>query len=260
MTRDLPPAAIQVGMALTASAGGYLRTTVTEPWVTCSVCRAPARGYVRCAQCNIHVQSGAAVADRVATVVYAQKQAASGQTDQTYRAMYGYKAARPQRIHLQVVYSLLALAIRGHTRCDLMLAVDPDIMRWSTVPSTRNRPQEHPLHVPLSNLFAPGDELPVHTIQGATKDRAIRPQNYEVTAGVAPNTHVVIVDDSWVSGGSAQSVAVAVRNAGATSVSILAVARVLDPAWPQTAEFLQHGRLAADFDYTVCPWTGSSCP
>lgn len=255
MTRDLPPAATQVGQALTASAGGYLRNTVSEPWVTCSVCCAPAKGYQRCSSCNDHVQSGEAIADRVATMVYAEK------GTQTYHAMYGYKARQPQSVHEHVVNSLLALAIVGHADCDLKLAEHAAVFRWTTVPSTRDRARpEHPLHALVSRLFAPGYELPVRAAPGAVKDGAVRPQNCEVRGQIACATHVVVIDDSWVRGGSVQSVAAAVRNAGAASVSILAIARVLDPTWGPTAEFLRQGKLTAYFDYTICPWTGESCP
>ncbi len=193
-------------------------------------------------------------------VVYAQKSTPSRPHDQTYLAMYGYKAPRPQPTHVNVVKSLLALAIIGHTDCDLKLASNARVFQWTTVPSTRDPVREHPLHALVHPLFAPGYELPVRGVQGATKDRAIRPQNYEALGHISPKTHVVVIDDSWVSGGSAQSVASAVRNAGAASVSILAVARILDPSWSTTTDFLRQGRLAQDFGYKVCPWTGSACP
>jgi hypothetical protein len=187
-------------------------------------------------------------------MVYAQK------GTQTYRAMYGYKAPQPQSVHVDVVSSILALSILGHTDCDLKLTEHAAAFRWTTVPSTRDPAREHPLHALVSRLFAPGYELPVSTAPGAVKDGTVRPENCEVLGQIARETHVVVIDDSWVRGGSAQSVAVAVRNAGAASVSILAIARVLDPTWGQTAEFLHQGKLAADFDYTICPWTGSECP
>lgn len=254
MTREIPSAAARIGHALISSAGGYLRNTIREKQVTCSVCCAPVEGYERCSSCNTHAQAGAAVADRVAPLVYAQKGA------QTYRAMYGYKAPQPQGIHVDVVNSLLAMAVSGHMDCDLKLAPSQATLRWTTVPSSRSRTGEHPLHVLVNRLFVPGYELPVSRVEDAPKGKSVCPQNYEVPEALAPGTHVLVVDDSWVSGGSAQSVAAAVRAAGAESVSILAVARVLDASWPPTAAFLQQGWLEEDYDPTICPWTGSTCP
>lgn len=260
MSRQLPAAVREVGHALVTTAGGYLRNTIYEPYVTCSVCATPVDGYDLCYQCLMHARSGLGIADRVATIVYAQESSASGQRDQTYLAMFGYKANRPQQSHVAVVRSLAALGVRGHATCDLTLAGDPPEFRWVTVPSTRNPERVHPLHELVSGLFVPGYELPVRSAPGAAKTRGLQPENCEISDAIPPGTHVLVIEDSWVTGGSAQSTAIAVREAGAQSVSILAIARVLKPDFHTTADFLRAGRLTSDFDPTICPWTGATCP
>lgn len=260
MSRELPAAAAEVGRALTVSAGGYLRNVIHEPLVTCSVCATPVQGYQRCYPCNSHARSGLAVAGRVASVVYAREPSASGQRDQTYLAMYGYKAPHPQPAHVNVVRSLLALAVLGHTDCDLKLAGGARRFRWTSVPSTRDPVREHPLRALASPLFRPGYELLVRIRPGAIKARTLQSENFEVPTPVPQGTHVLVIDDSWVTGGSAQSTAIAARQAGAESVSILAIARILRPDFTTTAEFLKQGRLADDFDPWICPWTGADCP
>jgi predicted molibdopterin-dependent oxidoreductase YjgC len=67
MTRVLPPAVVQIGEAISDNAG-YLHNTVREPLVTCEICSTPVEGYQLCYQCRTHVQSGLAIADRVASV------------------------------------------------------------------------------------------------------------------------------------------------------------------------------------------------
>lgn len=260
MTRSLPRAVEQIGRALTINAGGYLRNTFHEPFVTCLTCATPVDGrFEFCYQCNSHVRSGMPVADRVATVVYAVE-SGPGHLDQTYLAMFGYKSSRPQEAHIQVVRSLLALAVIGHTDCDLALAQTSGPFRWTTVPSTRNPTREHPLHSMAADMFAPGYEIRVRTRPGFVKARDLSPADYEVLDPIPVGAHTLVIDDSWVSGGSAQSTAIAVREAGASSVSILALARILHPGFQTTAQFLRDGNLARDFDYTVCPWTGGACP
>ncbi|WP_431837853.1 hypothetical protein [Cellulomonas sp. Y8] len=70
--------------------------------------------------------------------------------------------------------------------------------------------------------------------------------------------HVIVADDSWVSGRHAQSAA-ALKFAGVRDVSILTVARVLSPGGPPNVDFIRH-RLDRPFDPRVCQWTGGACP
>ncbi len=72
--------------------------------------------------------------------------------------------------------------------------------------------------------------------------------------------HVVVIDDSWVSGASAQSVAVALKQAGVEQVSILSVARVLSPHWAPNLPFLRSALPQLPYDWTICPWTLGDCP
>jgi hypothetical protein len=53
-----------------------------------------------------------------------------------------------------------------------------------------------------------------------------------------PQADVLLLDDTWVSGASAQSAAAALKLAGARRVAIVVLARHLDPADPRTARLL----------------------
>ena len=50
---------------------------------------------------------------------------------------------------------------------------------------------------------------------------------------------VLVVDDTWVSGGSAQSVAVALKLAGARRVAVVVLGRHVNPADPRSGTFLR---------------------
>ncbi|HZK47997.1 MAG TPA: hypothetical protein VFD74_00120, partial [Thermoleophilia bacterium] len=92
-----------------------------------------------------------------------------------------------------------------------------------------------------------------------SEPRSLRPENFAVTAGQRVPDHVLVIDDSWVSGGHAQSVASALKSSGVADVSIFTVARVLDPQWSPNADFIKE-RLRGVFDPRICPWTGGDCP
>lgn len=259
--RALPSAVARIGDALVTNAGGYLRNTLLVPGVTCDVCATPIDAtYSTCFQCNQHRRSGEPIASRVGTIVYAIEHSPSTPSDQTYVAMYGYKAPTPQNTHTQLVRSLAAIGIAGHWTCVGKLS-GQRTLRWSTVPGTRHTSTEHPLRTLVAPMFRdPSLELALELRPGATKARALQRGHIEVSERIAPGTHVLVIDDSWVTGGSAQSAAIALREAGAADVSILALARILQPGWAPTAAFLRSGYVRNDFDYSICPWTGGACP
>jgi hypothetical protein len=78
----------------------------------------------------------------------------------------------------------------------------------------------------------------------------------EYAARVA-GAHVLLVDDTWTSGANMQSAAVALKDAGATRVTALAVVRWLRWDWDDHAALLR--TLAQPFDPLHCPVSGGTC-
>jgi hypothetical protein len=64
----------------------------------------------------------------------------------------------------------------------------------------------------------------------------------------ADRREVLVVDDTWVSGGSAQSVAAALKLAGARRVAVVVLGRHVNPADPRSATFLGSLRAAGGGD------------
>lgn len=259
MTREFPEGVAMIGVALENAAGGYLRNMSREPGIVCQVCGTPWGSGLFCNQCSPHARAGVRLADRVASMTYAPKHTLSGVPGQAYVALRGYKADRPQGSHVELVGSLLGLGINGHMRCAHQLAGVPNF-RWTTVPSTRRDGREHPVRALAAARFTPGFELEVRARPGAQKLRAIQPENFEVIGEIPAHTHVGVIDDAWVTGGSAQSVAAVVSAAGASQVSILTAGRVLGPDFPPNAAYMRSDRWKQDFDFRICPWTGGACP
>lgn len=106
----------------------------------------------------------------------------------------------------------------------------------AVVPSGQGRPGAHPLvsivrscvNLPLIRLsIAPG----VIHVRGVDAD-------WLRVTGCAAGADVLVVDDTWVSGGSAQSAAAALKLAGARRVAIVVLGRHVNPAHPSSARFL----------------------
>lgn len=250
-----PEVRAQLRAALVAGAGGYLRNPVRESRVTCAVCTTPCVGYEMCHPCLQHRRAPGARADRVAALTYAV------QAEQSGYVMRGYKAEpRPVAEHRNIVALLCLLGLAQHGQCAGRLA-GTAVTHWMTVPSLPPKPGEHPLRRLVAQAAA-GQEVRL-TAQPTLSPRAFNAAHFSCPP-LPHGAHVLVLDDTWAGGGHAQSAAAAARAAGATQVSVLVVARWIDPAWSidrygTNAAFLKE-RCAGAFDPTVCPWTAGACP
>jgi hypothetical protein len=106
----------------------------------------------------------------------------------------------------------------------------------AVVPSGQGRLGAHPLVGIVRSCL----DLPLIRLSIAPKVIHIRGVDVDwlrVTGSVT-GIDVVIVDDTWVSGGSAQSAAAALKLAGARRVAIVVLGRHVNPAEPSSARFL----------------------
>jgi Predicted amidophosphoribosyltransferases len=237
---------------LVSGAGGYLRNPIRETGVTCQVCTTPVDGYNRCIPCNRYQRLyGSQLADSVAPLIYG----VAG-TQSAY-IMRSYKAAPPVQEHRRVVGLLCLLALAQHGDCPSELVGSP-VTHWSTVPSLPARPISHPLRQIVVNL-APGVEAPLIAANKVANSRSLSDKHFHAAAALPSGAHVLLIEDTWASGGHAQSAALALRAAGAAHVSVLVVARWINEGYGSNARFVQE-RLTQDFDPLICPWTGSTCP
>lgn len=233
---------------------GYLRNTRRGLHETCQVCTAPIDdSYTVCYACSGH-RAHPGIADRVGAVAYAWYGHQSG------RIMEGYKGRAGQAVRHNDVsaVALLGLSAIGlHTTCAELLAGLP-VTHWAVVPSLPRRDGDHPLQR-VVRAFAPGVALPLIAATEASTPRALSAAHFRADR-VGKGSHVLILDDTWTTGGHAQSAALAVRAAGAQQVSILVLARWLKLGWPPTDAFLPSLMKGPDFDPAACPWTGDTCP
>lgn len=131
----------------------------------------------------------------------------------------------------------------------------------TAVPSGKNR-ANHPLPDIAQLLTKPLAGLPGIPAASA---RFVGKQRQGRAKQVNPNDfvfdqplqgHVVIVEDTWVTGSNAQGLAVKARKQGAEKVSIVVLARMLDYGFPATRKMVDAWQEDDRFDPFICPIYG----
>lgn len=251
---------------LYTSVGGIFCNTRRGAPGTCSVCTGPASATSSpplCNQCrNARDEHGSSLADLVVPLAYAKGYMPS--IHQSAHHVREYKAASPAPRCALDLQLMAGAATYLHGRC-----IGTAVSGWHTVtfvPSARRPGAGHPIAqiarrvhsvYPASNkiglVIGPGFETP--------PTRTPRPDRFTVPDRHLPDVvgkHVLVVEDTWVSGDKAQSAALALKAAGAFCVTVLSVTRWLRYDWPDHREFIE--TLTEPYDASLCPVTGSSCP
>ena len=200
----------------------------------CTVCRGPAGpGSARCFQCELHWQCAAGdLAVAVAPVAFAIK----GGPHAT--RLWQYKSQRVSAdvaaVHAMTIRAMLLVFLRDHGPCLWRSAGVAPPTHLAVVPTGRARPGPHPLRslveryltVPWAGLTA---------TPGAEQVRDLDPDRFRSTP--LPGARVLLVDDTWTTGSSAQSAVMALRAAGARSVVTVVLGRHLSGPAAEQARF-----------------------
>ena len=206
----------------------------------CRTCRGPVQaGFARCYQCDLaHARYAGLLADVVAPVAYAVK--GGRLAGDLWRYKSGAAGATEAGARLA---AMLARFLREHS--DQVwraagMAVGPELA--AIVPSGQGRPGPHPLlGIVASCVGVP--IVPLSTAPGAAaRARGLADgvaAGWLTVGGAVAGADVLLVDDTWVSGASAQSAAAALKAAGARRVALVVIGRHVDPADPRSAEFLR---------------------
>jgi hypothetical protein len=188
----------------------------------CPVCRGPAgSGRARCFQCDLHWQCAAGgLADVVVPVAFAVKGTAHA------RRLWQYKSARVTAAeaseHAATIRAMLLVFLRDHGPCLWRSAGSAPPTHVAVVPTARRRPGRHPLRSLLEGyLTIPWAGLA--PIPDGERLRDLDPGRFR--AARLPGARVLLIDDTWTTGSSAQSAAMALRAAGARSVVTVVLGR-----------------------------------
>lgn len=182
---------------------------------------------------------------------------------QSGHVMRGYKNPNIQSgFHRQTVALMSALGLMGHVACPGALTGVP-LTAWATVPSLPPKAElaKHALNDIVAKLARPGAvEVTLTSAASVSNPRDVRRDHYIADTSAA-GQHVLVIDDTWTSGGHATSAALAIRAAGATHVSVLVLARWLTKGWELTTPQWAKQQLSEpDFNPDICPWTQGLCP
>jgi hypothetical protein len=147
--------------------------------------------------------------------------------------------------------SLLALLLAfltDHGRCVWQRAGMPPPDRLAVVPTGAGRPGPHPLLRLVSPyLCLPGCSL---ALRPGRQGRDLDLDRFQILARPA-GASVLLLDDTWVSGASAQSAAAALKLAGARHVAVVVLGRHVNPDDAASAPLLA-GLAAARYDPSAC--------
>jgi hypothetical protein len=208
----------------------------------CRVCRGPVQaGFARCYQCDLAGgQAAGLLADVVVPIEYAVK---GGRLAADLRR---YKSGRDGDGAAERLRSMFAAFLDEHGNCVWRAAGmpgGPGVL--AVVPSGQGRPGAHPLlGVVESRADLSMARLSVSP-SGAARGRGRGVSlSWLRASGPVDGAGVLLVDDTWVSGGSAQSAAAALKLAGASRVAVVVLGRHLDPGDPRSAGLLRALRAA----------------
>lgn len=194
-------------------------------------------GWTRCHACERHLRSaGPGAADVVVPISYAEKRT------QHAHNLAVYKARFPSREIQTDLLSLLLLFVREHLGC---VAQAAHVSTWShavVVPSTRNRSGDHPLRALVgSRLGLPWVELSVNP--GVSSEaREFHADWFRVSGEDLRGARVLLLDDTWTTGARVQSVAYALKRAGAERVAAVVLGRHVNPGWEGWRPILRETR------------------
>lgn len=230
-----------------------------------SVFATPVTNYELCYRCNVAQDEwGSQLADLVMPLAYAYRRSEehrrSAGRHQSEQHMWSYKAPQPGPGCVTDLAMMLLVALRWHRVC-AETQVGLPWQSWTVVPSSRRtRTGEHPL-IRLgqaAGLSSPAsgvalDRVQLASVNPPTDDRVVRGDRFIVLdPATVDGRHVLVLEDTWVTGASLQSAAITLKRAGAAAVTVLCLARWLREDGPADT--------AGYFASLMTPYDALSCP
>ncbi|WBB46455.1 hypothetical protein O3597_14690 [Verrucosispora sp. WMMA2044] len=175
----------------------------------------------------------------------------SPRTWQHHHNLRTYKGAARSEQARRNLLALLLFFLRDHLAC-VAARTGARPTHVITVPSTRNSISTHP----LTELV--GNRLGLPWI-ASTVNPSYGPDDHDfhadwfapaLPAASAP-VHALVLEDTWTTGARVQSLAYALKAAGATTVAAIILGRHVDPTYPP-AKRLMDAIASPLFDTTRC--------
>lgn len=172
------------------------------------------------------------------------------------RALWLYKSdASGRDAARQALCAALLVFLHDHGRCVWTRARMAAPTHVTVVPSGRGRPGTHPLRTLVQPYLAlPWADLAVCAGE-PVQPRDLDPGRFRARARLT-GASVLLLDDTWTSGSSAQSAAIALKRAGARWVAVVILGRHVNPR-ERTAVSLAAAPTGRPFRPDLCAVHGS---
>jgi hypothetical protein len=211
----------------------------------CRTCFNFTAGYDRCYACT----HGGNSLDLVAPISY------SIAGEQLHHALAAYKRspapwARPLIVELAAV---LWRHLSAHERCLARAVGIAGFPLVTTVPSgDPERGRSHPLDAIVAKLIEPTRDRWTPLLRRTDMPvaaHAFSPDRFVATTGLGGEP-VLLIDDTWTTGASAQSAAATLKRAGSGPVVAVVIGRHLNRDWHDNDRQLR--ALSTPFDWNLC--------
>jgi predicted amidophosphoribosyltransferase len=230
---------------LTAVYGNFMLGPRPGPAV-CETCFTFTEGYSRCYTC--------ARVERRLDVVAPISYSVAG--EQLHHALASYKRLSGQ-VARRLTAELAAVLWRYlacHEQCAVGAVGVSGFDLVTPVPSGRRRADErHPLSRIVGELVGPTRDRYTELINPSGADippRTFNPERFSARRRLHGES-ILLIDDTWTTGASAQSAAAALKDAGAGPVAAVVIGRHLNREWGANDQRLRG--IMRPFDWAYCP-------
>jgi predicted amidophosphoribosyltransferase len=211
----------------------------------CSTCFNFTDGYSRCYACG----HGELHLDAIAPISYSVAREQLHHALASYKRLDGEVARRLGASLAAVLWRFLS----EHEQCVARAAGTDRFELVTTVPSgDRLRDERHPLRWIVAELVGPTRERYQRLLRRSDVEvppRAFSPEKF-VATGEIEGRAVLLIDDTWTTGASAQSAAAALEAAGARRTAAVVIGRHLNREWHENDRRLRG--IARPFDWSRC--------
>ena len=211
----------------------------------CSTCFNFTAGYDRCYACAHGDQS----LDALIPISYSVAREQLHHALASYKRLDGDVARSLGAILAAILWRFLA----EHERCLAQAAHTEHLDITTTVPSgDQDRDERHPLRHIVGELVGPTRERYRQLLRRT--DTEAPPRTFDPAKFAAANRlqgqSILLIDDTWTTGATAQSAAAALKQAGAGSVAAVVIGRHLNREWHENDRRIRG--IARPFNWGEC--------